>query len=72
MSGRKAVEEVLIRTGWAAEFETREETRNIEETLELLRKGTPAEELMRMLEDRLTALNARKDADKQQAETANQ
>jgi hypothetical protein len=63
---RKTVEEVLIKTGWAAEFEARGEARNLKEALELLRKGTTTEELMRRFEERLNALSTGNGYDAQQ------
>jgi exo-beta-1,3-glucanase (GH17 family) len=62
---RKTVEEVLIKTGWAAEFEARgkaqgeaqEKASNIKQILELLRSGKSVEELTRIYEEQLNGLS---------------
>jgi hypothetical protein len=66
---RKSVEGVLIKTGWAAEFEARgkaqgeargkaqEKASNIKQILELLRSGKSVEELTRIYEEQLNGLS---------------
>jgi hypothetical protein len=59
--GRKTIEEVLVKTGLAAEFEAQGRAEgkasSMKQTLELLRSGKSVEELTRLYEERLNVLS---------------